>query len=85
MLKKFAATGVVAIAAGGVLMMSAPAFAGGGGPHTSGDGSVLGGNQVIVPIAIPINVCGNAVAVIGIAGAGCEGGASVGGGHHGHR
>jgi hypothetical protein len=83
MLKKFAATGVMAIAAGGVMMMSAPAFAGGGGGlHTSGDGSVLGGNQVIIPISVPINVCGNAVAVIGVAGAGCKGGASVGGGQH---
>ena len=82
MLKKIAATGVVAMATAGVLMTSAPAFA--GGPDTSGDGGVLSGNQVIAPISIPINICGNAVAVIGIAGAGCEGGASVGGGHGHH-
>jgi hypothetical protein len=80
MLKKFAATGVVAMAAAGVLMTSAPAFA--GGMDTSGKGGVLSGNQVFAPISIPINVCGNAVAILGIAGAGCEGGASVGGGHH---
>ncbi|MCW2886232.1 MAG: hypothetical protein QOE54_2183 [Streptosporangiaceae bacterium] len=80
MLKKFAATGLAAVAAGGVMMLSAPAFAGGGG-GTSGNHGVLSGNQVVVPIAIPINVCGNAVAIIGIAGAGCKGGASVGG-HH---
>lgn len=79
MLKKLAATGVVATAATGALMFSTPAYA---GAHTSGDGSVLSGNQVIVPIFIPINVCGNAVAVIGIADAGCKGGAKVGGGHH---
>ena len=44
---------------------------------TSGNGSILGGTQVIAPISVPVNVCGNAVAVIGVAGAGCKGGASV--------
>jgi ChpA-C len=79
MLKKLAATGVVATAATGAMMFSAPAYA---GVYTSGDGSVLSGNQVIVPISVPVNVCGNAVAVVGVAGAGCKGGAKVGGGHH---
>jgi hypothetical protein len=78
MLKKFAATGVAALAAGGVMMMSAPAFAAGGG-GTSGKHGVLSGNQIFIPITAPINVCGNAVAVLGVAGAGCKGGASVGG------
>ncbi|MFV2173338.1 chaplin family protein [Actinomadura sp. LOL_016] len=53
----------------------------GGGPfsnnETSGNSSVLGGNQVFVPISAPINVCGNAVAVVGLAGAGCKGEAEV--------
>ena len=75
MLKKLAATGVVATAAAGVMMFSSPAYA---GARTSGIGSVLGGNQVVVPISIPINVCGNAVAVLGLAGAGCKGGAKTG-------
>lgn len=44
---------------------------------TGGNFSILGGNQVIAPISIPVNVCGNAVAVVGIAGAGCKGGAEV--------
>ena len=48
-----------------------------GGQHTSGAGSVLGGNQVNVPISVPINVCGNAIAILGIAEAGCQGGAGV--------
>jgi hypothetical protein len=78
-LKKLAAAGVVAFASAGVLMTSSPAFA--GGNETSGDGGVLSGNQIIAPISIPVDVCGNAVAILGIAGAGCEGGASVGGGH----
>ncbi|WTL69588.1 chaplin family protein [Streptosporangium sp. NBC_01495] len=64
--------------------MSVPAGRGGdagaGGNRTSGQHSVLGGNQVVAPITAPINVCGNAVAVLGGAFAGCQGGASVGGG-----
>ncbi|MEV5828784.1 chaplin family protein [Spirillospora sp. NPDC052242] len=44
---------------------------------TSGNFSILGGNQVFAPISVPVNVCGNAVAVVGIAGAGCKGGAEV--------
>ncbi|TDD11660.1 chaplin family protein [Nonomuraea diastatica] len=59
-----------------------------GGNRTSGDASILGGNQVIAPITAPINVCGNAVAVLGDAAAGCLGGAHVGkpgyGGLSGH-
>ncbi|MFI7702911.1 chaplin family protein [Nonomuraea sp. NPDC049480] len=45
-----------------------------------GDGSVLSGNQVHPPVGTPIDVCGNAVAVIGHSIAGCKGGAGVG--HH---
>ncbi|MEV8638291.1 chaplin family protein [Streptosporangium sp. NPDC051023] len=48
-----------------------------GGNTTSGRGSVLGGNQVVAPITAPANVCGNAVAVLGHAFAGCRGGASI--------
>ncbi|MEV4088638.1 chaplin family protein, partial [Nonomuraea fuscirosea] len=33
---------------------------GAGGNRTSGDGSVLGGNQITAPISAPINACGNA-------------------------
>ncbi|MBO2456379.1 chaplin family protein [Actinomadura violacea] len=60
---------------------------GGGGQHTSGKGSVGGGNQVNAPISLPVNACGNAVALIGKAGAGCPGGSSVrnGGGHGGQQ
>ncbi|MFG2087516.1 chaplin family protein [Spirillospora sp. NPDC048824] len=47
---------------------------------TSGNFSILGGNQVYAPISIPVNVCGNAVAVLGLAQAQCKGGASVGDG-----
>lgn len=46
---------------------------------TSGNGSVLGGNQVSAPVTAPVDVCGNSVAVLGLAGAACKGGAVVGG------
>ncbi|MGV9379061.1 chaplin family protein [Nonomuraea sp. NPDC003707] len=57
---------------------------GGGGNHTSGRAGVLAGNQIIAPIAAPINVCGNAAAVLGDAAAGCLGGANVGRPEYGH-
>lgn len=51
---------------------------GGGGNRTSGRSGVLAGNQVVAPITAPVNVCGNAVAVLGDAAAGCLGGSHVG-------
>ncbi|MEV0999720.1 chaplin family protein [Nonomuraea sp. NPDC050202] len=56
---------------------------GGGGNRTSGAGGVLSGNQAVAPIAAPINVCGNAAAVLGDAAAGCLGGSNVGRPGHG--
>ena len=47
---------------------------GSGGPtsgSTSGTGGVGSGNQVIIPITAPVDVCGNAVAVLGRSTAGC--------------
>jgi len=52
---------------------------------TNGDGGVLSGNQAHAPVSVPINVCGNAVAVLGQAVAAGECSASVhnhGGGEH---
>ncbi|GAA3756356.1 chaplin family protein [Salinactinospora qingdaonensis] len=72
MLKKTFATGaIVAAAASGVLMTGAPAFAA-GDTLTSGNGSILGGNQIGADANIPVNACGNAVSVIGVAGAFCH-------------
>lgn len=83
MFKKFVATGVLAVATTGAILSAAPAYAntGGGGLFTSGDDGILSGNQIFAPISVPISICGNAVAILGIAGAGCQGGAFVGG-HH---
>ena len=50
-----------------------------GGMYTNGDNSVLGGNQVYAPVTAPINVCGNVVAVVGNAVAGCVGGSHADG------
>ncbi|WUH99993.1 chaplin [Spirillospora sp. NBC_00431] len=49
----------------------------GGGRTTSGVGGVASGNQVDAPVSAPVNVCGNAVGVLGHADAGCDGGAKV--------
>ena len=53
---------------------------------TSGNGSggvasVGSGNRVHVPVSAPVDVCGNAVAVLGASAAGCAGGASASDGH----
>ncbi|GAT69246.1 peptidase [Planomonospora sphaerica] len=69
---------------GGASVKNSGKGSGAGDNRTSGRGSILGGNQVVAPITAPINVCGNAVAVVGQAFAGCKGGASVTGGKPGH-
>ncbi|WP_051107839.1 chaplin family protein [Actinomadura atramentaria] len=48
------------------------------GPNTTGRDGILSGNQADAPISLPINACGNAVAVLGKSGAGCPGGSIVG-------
>jgi hypothetical protein len=55
-------------------------------PHgglDAGNVSVGSGNQVQIPVTVPANVCGNAAAILGDSSAGCEGGATVDGGHQG--
>jgi hypothetical protein len=81
MLTKLTAAGLVALAASGVLAMASPA---GAGIDTNGDGGILSGNQFLVPVSIPVNVCGDAIAIVGRSRAGCRGGASVGYGRHHH-
>lgn len=78
MLKKaFAASAIVAAAASGVLLTGAPAMAN-SDVSTSGNGSILGGNQLVADLDVPINVCGNAISILGVAGANCvDSGATV--------
>lgn len=54
----------------GRIEQAAPRSAGSTG--TSGTGGVLSGNQISVPITIPVTVCGNAVALLGTATASCQ-------------
>lgn len=76
--------GVLAASASAVAMLGAPAFASpahhGGGNHVNnnvGNINVVSGNTVNMPISIPINVCGNAIAILGFAEASCQGGSGV--------
>lgn len=56
-----AATGGLVLAAAGV----ASAHAGAEGV-AAGSPGVLSGNQIQVPVHIPVNLCGNTVSVIGV-------------------
>jgi hypothetical protein len=69
---------------GSQVVGGAHGYAGGGYAQTSGRHSILGGNQVHAPVNAPVDVCGNAVAVLGDAAAGCSGHLSyVGAGYPG--
>ena len=65
------------VTAGAAFSGAAFAGTGGAGGSTSGSGSVLGGDQASVPVGAPVNVCGNAAAVLGDSAAGCEETAAV--------
>src|SRR5699024_10855114 len=69
MLKKVLAASAIAVA-GGVLFAGSPAMAS-EGVNTSGVGSVLSGNQAVLGLDLPVNVCGNAISILGISGANC--------------
>lgn len=71
MLKKALAASAIVAAASGVLFTGAPAMAN-SNVFTSGNGSILGGNQLVADLDVPINVCGNAIAILGVAGANCH-------------
>jgi hypothetical protein len=45
---------------------------------------VIDESIAVIRACIPVNVCGNSVAVLGISRAGCRGGASSGLYHHGY-
>ncbi|WP_163508672.1 chaplin [Fodinicola acaciae] len=70
------AAGGFAAAPGGRAAKTQMAAGGGGGATatgvTDGTGSIGGGNQVQAPVNAPVTVCGNAIAVIGKAIAGCD-------------
>jgi len=71
--------GVLAVTAAAVAMFGGTAFA--GSPHVgnilgNGNLSIASGNNVQIPVSVPVNVCGVAVALLGFSNAGCEGGAA---------
>ncbi|MQY05951.1 chaplin family protein [Actinomadura macrotermitis] len=75
MLKKLAVTGGLGLAVAASALTATPASA---DIDTTGHGSLLGGNQLILPISVPVNACGNAVAVLGLAkSGGCKGSSAV--------
>ncbi|MEV4640044.1 chaplin family protein [Actinoplanes sp. NPDC049548] len=59
--------GMGAVAAA-LVFTAGPASAAVSGGHDDVNVGVLNGNSVWVPVHIPVNVCGNAIAVLGIAG-----------------
>ncbi|SDH79662.1 Small secreted domain [Sinosporangium album] len=66
----------VALGVTGMMFMAAPAAM---ADHhkTSGRHGILSGNQIFAPITVPVNVCGNSIAILGVAISGCKGGASI--------
>ncbi|WTW93414.1 chaplin [Streptomycetaceae bacterium NBC_01309] len=56
-----AATGGLALAGGGVAMADADADG-----AAVGSPGVASGNQIQVPVHVPVNLCGNTVSVIGV-------------------
>ncbi|MFF2044326.1 chaplin [Kitasatospora sp. NPDC048239] len=58
-----AATGGLVLAAAGVASAHGGAAANG---VAAGSPGVVSGNQVQIPVHIPVNVCGNTISVIGV-------------------
>ncbi|SCK41163.1 Small secreted domain [Streptomyces sp. WMMB 714] len=62
MIKKVAA---VAAAAGGLMLAGAGVAVADGAQVASGGGGVASGNNVQVPVDVPIELCGNTISVLG--------------------
>ena len=71
--------GVLATSACAVGMLGAPAFASTHNVHIYNRGNmwIISDNTVNMPITIPVDMCGNAIAVLGFAEASCQGGAGA--------
>jgi ChpA-C len=72
--------GVLATTACAVGMLGVPAFASTyNNVHVFNykNTTILSDNTVNIPISIPVDVCGNAIAILGFAEASCQGGAGV--------
>ncbi len=62
MIKKVAA---VAAAAGGLVLAGAGVAVADGAQVASGGGGVASGNNVQVPVDVPVGLCGNTITVLG--------------------
>jgi ChpA-C len=71
--------GVLVTSACAVGLIGAPAFASRHDVHVFNykNSSMLSDNTVNIPVSIPVDVCGNAIAILGFAEASCQGGAGV--------
>ena len=73
--------GVLAVSAAAVAIMGGPAFASNqpvvGNIVGNGNIPVLSGNNVQIPVQVPVDICGNAVAILGFSDASCMGGAAA--------
>ncbi|GAA4914162.1 small secreted domain DUF320 [Stackebrandtia albiflava] len=72
--RRTAQTGAIAA---GIILFAGGAASAAEDMVTAGNNGIANGNQVNAPIQVPINFCGNAIAVLGVAGAGCDGGATA--------
>jgi hypothetical protein len=73
--------GVLATSAAAIAIMGGPAFASDnpivGNTVGNGNISILSGNNVQIPVLVPVDICGTAVGLLGLANASCQGGAAA--------
>jgi hypothetical protein len=72
---------VLATSAAAIAIMGGPAFASDnpivGNTVGNGNISILSGNNVQIPVQVPVDICGSAVGLLGLANATCQGGAAA--------
>jgi hypothetical protein len=73
-MRKISTLGVVSA---GLLLAGSPAQAVDTNMSSSLNIGIANGNQVHLPVQAPVNVCGNAISLLGTASAGCAGGATA--------
>jgi hypothetical protein len=73
--------GVLATSAVAIAIIGGPAFASDnpivGNTVGNGNISVLSGNNVQIPVLVPVDICGTAVGLLGLANASCQGGVAA--------
>lgn len=73
--------GALAVSAAAIAIMGGPAFASAdpvvGNIVGNGNIPIASGNNVQIPVQIPVDICGNALAILGFSNASCVGGAAA--------